>query len=322
MKSKANLRFLTVVGTIFLLSLAIYGCNGNSSNTSISECQTRVGRFGPNDDTEGFFAYTNGFDGQHVGNAISFFDIDTQVSQEIFHANEQENVYLLSDSPSGVIEFITENEDGELLYTYDTSSGLLEYEKYIESEDQNYDSSICKAEITTDDQGTIYFTKEIFDSKYYCTANDETFELNGVGGSAFNKSGIYTSDLISIDGTVYIRLTAIVGIGHGPQGIPYTNDSYNAQIKKDVLYSFDPKTRECNLIYDTNGDSERIVGYKEGVLYLFKNNALIQYDTNSKTTESIKKFDNGHKLIFYWYGNDLLVFDATDNVVLTVIYGC
>lgn len=322
MKNKEHSSCLTVVGIILILSLVIIACNGMTSRESINYSQAWVGRFGPNDDLEKHFVFTNGYDGHYVGNIITLYDVDAQDSKVIYCAKEQEKVNYLSTSNDGLVNFLVENDNEELLFSYNISSGVLEKKEYIKPAGQNYDSSKIEAEITTSDKGAIHFTKTISDSKYFCAMDDETFELNGVGGSAFNKSGIYSSDLIHEDGTVFIRLTAIIGIGHGPQGIPFYNDSYNDQIKKDVLYLFDSDTKECSLIYDTKGSSTRIVGYKNGVVYLFGKNTLSKYDTNSKTFENIKRFDNGHKLIFYWYGNDLLVFDATTKEVLTVIRDC
>lgn len=308
----------TILITLLFIAVMITSCHFND-RPQANDSEARVGRFGPNSDTNRYFTSVND-DPAGDGDIVTAFNLDSNSSKAIFQTSGKTNIWVMDSPSEDVIQFIADDGNDEKLYTYQISADTLGCEKYIEPVGQNHDSSTSEAELFTGDYGIIHFTKHISDPKYYCTIGDETFELNGVGGSAFNKSGIYSSDLTYLDGVVYIRLTAIIGIGHGPQGIPITNGSYNAQIKKDVLYSFNPKTRECHLIYDTKGNSARIVGYKNGACYLFKDNILMKYDAGSKITESIQEFQNGHKLIFYWYSNDLLVFDATDDTVLTVIY--
>ena len=308
----------TIFITTLLIAAMITGCHFDD-RLQADESEARVGRFGPNSDINRYFTSVND-DPAGDGDVVTVFNLDSNSSKVIFQTQERTNIWIIDSSSEDYVQFIVDNGNDEKLYTYKFSSDTLECEKYKEPVGQNYDSSMIEAELFTDDYGTIRFTKHISEPKYYCTIGDETFELNGVGGSAFEKSGIYSSDLTYLNGIVYIRLTAIFGIGHGPQGIPITNGAYNAQIKKDVLYSFDPKTRECHLIYDTKGNSARIVGYKDGICYLFKDNALMKYDVDNKTFENIKEFDSGRKLLFFWYDDDLLVVGAPDHNELTVIY--
>ena len=81
-----------------------------------------------------------------------------------------------------------------------------------------------------------------------------------------------------------------------------------SDIRRDVLFSLNVDTGESQILYDTKNNQTRIVGYEDGILYLFKNDYKVykQPLSGGEATE-ILSIPKSNDVVFDWCEDYLIV---------------
>ncbi len=300
--------------TILFIALLLSGCSNQPT------AEARVLRFGPNYADDSYYLYTKGVDDYHTLSKLYMYSIDEHSERKIFDIGNSDGRILSYRLKDGLISFLVQYKDSYQGYEYNIDTEVLSSFDYDpETPIDDWNDSGTQAYIDTLDYGTVTFCKDVNDNTYWCTIEGVKTPVKAISDKVFSDAGIYSDDLIYIDGCIIGRVTALEGIGHGPQGIPSANDAYNSQIKKDILFSLNLETKESVVLYDTKSNNERIVGYKNNCVYLYSKYKLsmLNLDTNEKTI--LQSFDDNDRITFSWFGNNLLVFDDIKEEVVFVL---
>ena len=81
-----------------------------------------------------------------------------------------------------------------------------------------------------------------------------------------------------------------------------------SDIRRDVLFSLNVDTGESQILYDTKNNQTRIVGYEDGILYLFQNDYKVysQPLSDGEATELLS-IPKSNDVTFDWYGDYMFV---------------
>ena len=82
--------------------------------------------------------------------------------------------------------------------------------------------------------------------------------------------------------------------------------------------NIDKKTVEP--AYESEDNTERIVGYSDGSIYLYDVNdyKLYQYDLDSEDKTFVGDVDAQDEMEFEWCGNVLFIYDFNGNAIQTI----
>ena len=91
-------------------------------------------------------------------------------------------------------------------------------------------------------------------------------------------------------------------------------------IKNDVLFEIDLETNTSKVIYSTKNYRTRIVGYKEGIVYLFKDGVIYSetikgkdrkelLDLKEKGWDLYDLYAYPNSIYFDWHGNNLIIYN-------------
>ena len=111
---------------------------------------------------------------------------------------------------------------------------------------------------------------------------------------------------------IMIRMMALapcMNMMHGttsPESVSYTH-----------LFSLNVDTGESQILYDTKNNQTRIVGYEDGILYLFQNDYKVysQPLSDGEATELLS-IPKSNDVTFDWYGDYMFVIYRDTNTEL------
>ncbi|HEX2947943.1 MAG TPA: hypothetical protein VHT96_18545 [Clostridia bacterium] len=99
------------------------------------------------------------------------------------------------------------------------------------------------------------------------------------------------------------------------------NFTYN-QLQKfnrgDGLFYLDPDTGESGMIYRTEDNKTRIIGYLGRQAYLLRNYKILAYDPIAKIETEIGELEPYDRYVFDWCGGKLFVFMQDDSLNVTL----
>ena len=98
---------------------------------------------------------------------------------------------------------------------------------------------------------------------------------------------------------------------NGRNGIIPCNILRYDDLKKEILVSINYKTGESEILYDTQKNSIRIIGYSNGKAYLLKSGKIICRNLSDGSEKEIcsLSYKGDKQLSFSWVGSNLVVFD-------------
>ena len=134
------------------------------------------------------------------------------------------------------------------------------------------------------------------------------------------SSGIFAERLIKDNDKVVGMVTVSSAVG----GIILPDDFTQQFVTKDVLFQIDMATGKSSKIYDTHNEKQRIIGYQNGIIYLFQKGKIYTKDISggsakNKMQEVAELPKTKDSLQFTWVGKKLVVFD-TDICSVLFIY--
>ena len=118
----------------------------------------------------------------------------------------------------------------------------------------------------------------------------------------YNVSDIY-EEYIYEDGDS--EIIGLISVSNNPN---VSSKLYQSDIKKDILFNLNICTGESKIIYDTKDNMTRIIGYNDGIVYLFKDDYKIysQPISGGKATE-IASIPRADDVVFDWCGDYLII---------------
>jgi hypothetical protein len=332
-----------------LLLLMTTGCN----LLFASENLPYIEAFGPNEiECHSFYHYT--FDDQglnYIG--LKRYDLVSETDQDIYIVENPEiqeltGFYGDDDGVYYVVTTSQEQSKESILFYYDLNLGTMEElltdenhigvykesttnEVMVKTKTQSYSankgtlqflddcgytgraeySHESNVELVTDDGTMVEINKEYKERNFTYTINGTTNVITALSDCGGSESGVYRNFVIEGDNVV-----GIVQITKGTQGgITPTNCIPANKLKKEVLVSFNYKTGESEILYNTKSNAIRIIGYSDGNVFLYKKGKIICRHLNNGDEEELYKlsYKGNGQLTFNWVGRNLVIFDE-DNL--------
>ncbi len=119
--------------------------------------------------------------------------------------------------------------------------------------------------------------------------------------TAYKNSHIQGNELTTENGH-------IIGLVHVPrESYCDSFDPSQDELKCDVLFQLNPKTGENSILYKTENNRTRIIGYQDGVIYLLRDFKIYSSIMESKEEKLIAELPEDTFYEFDWQGDYLIV---------------
>ncbi|MCR5771434.1 MAG: hypothetical protein K6G87_09415 [Butyrivibrio sp.] len=166
------------------------------------------------------------------------------------------------------------------------------------------------------DGTVIEICKKYDNSEYTCKVNGTSYDITALSHCGGKESGLTNSFVIEGD-----LIIGIVQITKGTRGLVTTDIIRSDQLKKELLVSINYQTGESDILYNTKNNSTRIIGYRNGNIYLLKQGTIIcrnLSDGSEKESYNLL-YDGDNQLSFSWIGSRLIIYDEDDQQVIANI---
>ena len=100
----------------------------------------------------------------------------------------------------------------------------------------------------------------------------------------------------------------IIGLLHVVRNVrcsPY--EPSQKELRYDVLFKLDPETGESSILYNTGNKRTRIIGYRDGTIYLLQNHKVYAQTIEGGNKTLLFKLPNNRYYGFDWQGDYLIV---------------
>lgn len=136
----------------------------------------------------------------------------------------------------------------------------------------------------------------------YQIEGEERKAIGCLEKSGYRKSELYEQYMTQEGESTIIGL---INISKNPV---FSWELFQFDIARDMLFRLDVNTGESKIIYDTKDNMTRIIGYNNGIVYLFKDDYKIysQPVSGGKATE-IASIPRSDDVMFDWCGDYLIV---------------
>jgi hypothetical protein len=126
------------------------------------------------------------------------------------------------------------------------------------------------------------------------------------------------TDFFVIEGDTII---GVVQITKGTRGLTTTNIIRERELKKELLVSINYKTGDSEILFETKNNSIRIIGYRDGNVYLLNKGNIIKRNLadGSETELCTLSYEGDNQLSFSWIGSSLVIFDEDDYQVIASV---
>lgn len=107
------------------------------------------------------------------------------------------------------------------------------------------------------------------------------------------------------------QIIGLINVTSNSRGNFYTNQG---DLKRDMLFRLDIETGESEIIYDAKNRYTRIVGYRDGTIYLFKDDYTVySQPLNGGELTPLLTIPRSEYIDFDWYGDTLIVLYKEDS---------
>lgn len=112
----------------------------------------------------------------------------------------------------------------------------------------------------------------------------------------------------------------VIGITQVPRNPRYQASRISQLgLRYDILFSYDPQTEACEILYQPKNNRTRIIGYQDGMVYLFRKNKIYRENLDSGKKEELATIPESETYTFDWWKDYLLVLDHTKNELVEVV---
>ncbi len=149
--------------------------------------------------------------------------------------------------------------------------------------------------------------------KYYAhiIEDDEKYEITCLYGKKIDINSEFFEKYITQEGDEIICLLQISNNYGGEVG-------WQAYSEGDILFKWNIKTGESSILYETSNKNTRIVGYKDGKIYLLHNYWVSVQSVDTGKRQKLFKLPKRREIYYFdWQGDYLIVTDIyRENEVL------
>ena len=111
----------------------------------------------------------------------------------------------------------------------------------------------------------------------------------------------------------------VVGITQIPVIARVAHDRIEQKhLRWDVLFSYDIQTGACEILYRPGNNRTRIIGYEDGVMYLYEKDAIYQKPLDGRK-EKLAILPPSDSYTFDWWDGKLIVLDHETNELVEVV---
>lgn len=166
------------------------------------------------------------------------------------------------------------------------------------------------------DGTTIEICKKYDYSEFTYIVNGSSHSISALSNCGGKESGL--TDFFVIEGDTII---GVVQITKGTRGLTTTNIIRERELKKELLVSINYKTGDSEILFETKNNSIRIIGYRDGNVYLLNKGNIIKRNLadGSETELCTLSYEGDNQLSFSWIGSSLVIFDEDDYQVIASV---
>ncbi|WP_026653210.1 hypothetical protein [Butyrivibrio proteoclasticus] len=237
----------------------------------------------------------------------------------LFHDNESEQDQTIICSEEEII--FDKSKDGlrvkvaDKYYFLEENAGEYSLEETSapdEDETPQYESIL---EIEAEDGVKAVFSKKYREVEYKYQIGDKTGTIDALDSKYAPKSALSDNYVVE-DGKV-IGIVQYANLYFSRFDEAKNHTEYKA-VKGEVLYEFDLQTCESKILYRIRGNKKLIIGYKNGLVYLYSKGNVIEHSLDSGEENVIYKIEDNpeEQMSFNWIGNTLIIFDEHNYVVV------
>lgn len=317
-----------------------------------------ISDFGPNEiECNSFYHYKYADEGLNQS-GLQRYDLITETDQDIYETSDPHNQIVSSywgndEEVYFVVLTYQKGDDKMTLYHYDLKSGnyktLLDNEKSLRVykdvntnkivlirgfdryliEDGNL-KEIDKADVVMSNfnnkedvvrrvssEGiTIEIWKKYNNNEFTCIVDGSSHSISALSNCGGKESGL--TDNFVIEGDTII---GVVQITKGTRGLTTTNFIRERELKKELLVSINFKTGDSEILFNTQNNKTRIIGYSNGNIYLLKDGKIKCQNLSDNSEKEIYTltYDGDKQLSFSWVGSRLIIFDEYNYKVIANI---
>lgn len=144
----------------------------------------------------------------------------------------------------------------------------------------------------------------------------EKKKIDCLNGSEYEDSLIYEEKLTVENG----EIVGLIPVVKNERCNPYTPTQLD--LRYDILFRLNPETGESSIIYKPKNRRTRIIGYKDGIIYLMKRYKVYSQPIGKREERSLLyELPESIGFKFDWQGDHLLIFndDYVDHELITVL---
>lgn len=144
-------------------------------------------------------------------------------------------------------------------------------------------------------------TRDYRDYSYQVEGTLREQRIRCLNVSAYEHSHIQGNKLTTENGD-------IIGLVHVPRESCYDSfDPSQDDLKYDALFRLNPQTGENSILYKTENNCTRIIGYQDGVIYLLRDFKIYSSIMESREEKLIAELPEDTYYEFDWQGDYLIV---------------
>ena len=132
--------------------------------------------------------------------------------------------------------------------------------------------------------------------------NGKEYKLECFRNRYYDRSKLYEDYMVCEDENTVIGL---ISVSSSPQ---ISRDMDQEYVKKDQLFSLNLETGESGILYDTENNGTRIIGYRDGTIYLFDSTYTVyEQRLDSGEQQELGTVPKADEIVFDWQDEYLII---------------
>lgn len=169
----------------------------------------------------------------------------------------------------------------------------------------SYTDGVIPVSFWTGEEIVLFFNNKFV---YNRLSEDRARAINDLNKMKYWYSALERKHL-TMEGEKIVGLIVVAKLGAAPR-----INLVQYEIKNDLLFEIDLETDTSRIIYSTKNNRTRIIGYKEGMVYLLQDGVIYQETIEGTDREKLLDLQeegwelSPHMIYFDWHGNHLIIY--------------